>query len=429
MKHLSTLIAVKNLTIIQFTKIIQDLFYLDEFILDSLIIHLENCTIYHDESAIAFCIQYQNNDYEYIFNEIKQNIYLSINKRNNQFIDLITYLNKYHFLNNNHFSYIQPNIKNMNDLNQVIEFIENKTILPVIYLNISLKDFKNEILTEIQSTAYILTSEDENFHQAFQKHFHLRNNSYILYLNHEFQKISFLKKESPQEFIEKVKIKIQSYVLQRTYSFPYNMKDFQHHIIKKIIENHKENDFLENSSIEQQVLALEDKKKNLQKNIDDLNNQILILENQNKELGSYIKQQGYYPLILKGNEKEFYKGEQRDLLLYLLKEELKNNHNQKQQQIIHTILEQNPPVGNRNRYLTDIFNLLVNEGLSKKSIDTLSRYGIILNHTGKHPTTTFFNDSRYTMTFSSTPSDLNVGRQYYRQIRKLFFSIKKEVCV
>ncbi len=421
MKHLSTLIAVKNLTIIQFTKIIQDLFYLDEFILDSLIIHLENCTIYHDESAIAFCIQYQNNDYEYIFNEIKQNIYLSINKRNNQFIDLITYLNKYHFLNNNHFSYIQPNIKNMNDLNQVIEFIENKTILPVIYLNISLKDFKNEILTEIQSTAYILTSEDENFHQAFQKHFHLRNNSYILYLNHEFQKISFLKKESPQEFIEKVKIKIQSYVLQRTYSFPYNMKDFQHHIIKKIIENHKENDFLENSSIEQQVLALEDKKKNLQKNIDDLNNQILILENQNKEFGSYIKQQGYYPLILKGNEKEFYKGEQRDLLLYLLKEELKNNHNQKQQQIIHTILEQNPPVGNQNRYLTDIFNLLVNEGLSKKSIDTLSRYGIILNHTGKHPTTTFFNDSRYTMTFSSTPSDLNVGRQYYRQIRKLFF--------
>ena len=421
MKHLSTLIAVKNLTIIQFTKIIQDLFYLDEFILDSLIIHLENCTIYHDESAIAFCIQYQNNDYEYIFNETKQNIYLSINKRNNQFIDLITYLNKYHFLNNNHFSYIQPNIKNMNDLNQVIEFIENKTILPVIYLNISLKDFKNEILTEIQSTAYILTSEDKNFHQAFQNHFHLRNNSYILYLNHEFQKISFLKKESPQEFIEKVKIKIQSYVLQRTYSFPYNMKDFQHHIIKKIIENHKENDFLENSSIEQQVLALEDKKKNLQKNIDDLNNQILILENQNEELGSYIKQQGYYPLILKGNEKEFYKGEQRDLLLYLLKEELKNNHNQNQQQIIHTILEQNPSVGNRNKYLTDIFNLLVNEGLSKKSIDTLSRYGIILSHTGKHPTTTFFNDSRYTMTFSSTPSDLNVGRQYYRQIRKLFF--------
>lgn len=421
MKHLSTLIAVKNLTIIQFTKIIQDLFYLDEFILDSLIIHLENCTIYHDESAIAFCIQYQNNDYEYIFNETKQNIYLSINKRNNQFIDLITYLNKYHFLNNNHFSYIQPNIKNMNDLNQVIEFIENKTILPVIYLNMSLKDFKNEILTEIQSTAYILTSEDKNFHQAFQNHFHLRNNSYILYLNHEFQKISFLKKESPQEFIEKVKIKIQSYVLQRTYSFPYNMKDFQHHIIKKIIENHKENDFLENSSIEQQVLALEDKKKNLQKNIDDLNNQILILENQNEELGSYIKQQGYYPLILNGNEKEFYKGEQRDLLLYLLKEELKNNHNQKQQQIIHTILEQNPSVGNRNKYLTDIFNLLVNEGLSKKSIDTLSRYGIILSHTGKHPTTTFFNDSRYTMTFSSTPSDLNVGRQYYRQIRKLFF--------
>ena len=53
----------------------------------------------------------------------------------------------------------------------------------------SLKDFKNEILTEIQSTAYILTSEDENFHQAFQNHFHLRNNSYILYLNHLLSKL------------------------------------------------------------------------------------------------------------------------------------------------------------------------------------------------------------------------------------------------
>ena len=30
----------------------------------------------------------------------------------------------------------------MNDLNQVIEFVENKTILPVIYLNMSLKDLK-----------------------------------------------------------------------------------------------------------------------------------------------------------------------------------------------------------------------------------------------------------------------------------------------
>ena len=421
MKHLSTLIAVKKLTIIQFTKIIQELFNLDEFTLDSFIIRLENCTIYHDESTIAFCIQYQKNDYEYIFNETKQNLYLSINKRNNQFIDLITYLDEHDFLNNGHFSYTHPNIKDINDLSQVIEFIENKTILPIIYLNASLKDFKDKILPEIQSTAYILTSENDHFHQEFQKHFHLRNNSYIFYLNHEFQKVSFLKNESPQEFIEKVKIKIQSYVLQRTYSFPYNMKDFQHHIIKKTIENHKENDFQETSSIEQQVSALEDKKKNLQKNIDDLNNQIMILESQNEELERYIKQLGFYPLILKGNEKEFYEGEQKDLLLYLLKEELKNNHNQKQQQIIQEILEQNPPVGNRNKYLTDIFNLLVNEGLSKKSIDTLSRYGIILSHTGKHPTTTFFNDSRYTMTFSSTPSDLNAGRQYYRQIRKLFF--------
>ena len=32
-----------------------------------------------------------------------KNIYLSINKRNNQFIDLITYLDKCHLLNNDHF--------------------------------------------------------------------------------------------------------------------------------------------------------------------------------------------------------------------------------------------------------------------------------------------------------------------------------------
>ena len=307
MKHLSTLIAVKNLTIIQFTKIIQDLFYLDEFILDSLIIHLENCTIYHDESAIAFCIQYQNNDYEYIFNEAKQNIYLSINKRNNQFIDLITYLNKYHFLNNNHFSYIQPNIKNMNDLNQVIEFIENKTILPVIYLNISLKDFKNEILTEIQSTAYILTSEDENFHQAFQKHFHLRNNSYILYLNHEFQKISFLKKESPQEFIEKVKIKIQSYVLQRTYSFPYNMKDYQiaSDLFKQFIQTYPESSFAEECLY---MMGFCDYKASPKPRLDQQ-----VTEKAIREFQLYLSR---YPYSMRKDKVNTYMDEMRDKLSY-----------------------------------------------------------------------------------------------------------------
>ena len=105
------------------------------------------------------------------------------------------------------------------------------------------------------------------------------------------------------------------------------------------------------------------------------------------------KYQGILEMVhlLKGNEKEFYKGEQRDLLLYLLKEELKNNHNQKQQQInSYNFLNKILLLVIEIKYLTDILNLLVNEGLSKKSIDTLSRYGIILSHTGKHPTTTFF---------------------------------------
>ena len=96
MKHLSTLIAVKKLTIIQFTKIIQELCHLNDFSLDSSMIHLENCTIYHDESTIAFCIHYQKNDYEYIFNETQQKIYISINN-NHQMIDLKTYLDNHKF--------------------------------------------------------------------------------------------------------------------------------------------------------------------------------------------------------------------------------------------------------------------------------------------------------------------------------------------
>lgn len=74
-------------------------------------------------------------------------------------IDLMTYLDHHHFLNNDEFSYTQPNIKDIDDLNQVIEFIENKTVLPIIYLNTSLK-VKKCILPEFNHCLY-LTSEKE----------------------------------------------------------------------------------------------------------------------------------------------------------------------------------------------------------------------------------------------------------------------------
>lgn len=424
MKYLTTQLFIKKMSLSDFHQLIQDKHHLGFIDIVPYMTSFHNGKIYSYNQTVAYQINQNNNCYEYIFNELENSLYISLDINNNDYIDLTSYLIDNNLLEEKIFLYNQVKQGNKNNLDDIISFIENESLLPVIYLNQSLSTYDQTLLNSLKTIAYVLSSDDQLFHQEFQKHFQLRNNSYILYLNHEFQKISLLKNENIEDFIKRVQIKVQNYITQRTYPFPYNMKAFQHFVIQKLIEDAKENEDQKVSHIEIQLSTLESKKETLLNDIDTYSKKIQILENQNNELNDFLKQQDNIPLILKGDEKEFYEGEQKDLILFLLEEEIKNTNNLQLKEMVEDILQQNPAIGTRKRYLSELFNMLIAENKissSKKSLEALKRYGICINHAGKHLTGTFFNDSRYTITFSSTPGDKNIGRQYYRQIRNLFY--------
>ena len=417
MKYLTTKLSVQHLSITDFINIIQNIHQLDKITLVPYIVSFHGGKIYWYDKIIAFQINQDQNYYEYIFDENNQGLYISLDINNNQYRDLTPYLIDNDYLKTTQFSYHQVKIGNKNNIEEIISFIDNETLLPIVYLNHDFHGDVQKLMDSLKTMAYVLFSEDEQFDQAFQKRFHLRNNSYIIYLNHEFQKISLLKDENMINFIKRVQIKIQNYITQRSYPFPYDMKLFQHFVIQKFIEYSKENDDIKVLHIEKQLSILENKKKNLEDDIKNFSNKIIILKNQNEELKEFLNQQDTIPLILKGDEKEFYAGEQKDLILSLLKDEFDQHKNL----MIKDILDQNPPVGNRDQYLDDIHTLLISDGLSKKTMDLLRHYGIYIDCSRKHPAGTFFNNSRYTTTFSSTPGDVNAGRKSFRQIRNSFF--------
>lgn len=414
MKYLTTKLSVQHLSITDFINIIQNLYQLDKIALVPYIVSFDGGKLYWYDQTVAFQISQNQNYYEYILNEKDQELYISLDINNDQYVNLISYLIDHHYLKAKQFLYDQVKMGNKNNIEDIISFIENETLLPVVYLQHRFHGDIKKLMHSLKTMANVLSSEDEEFDQAFQKHFHLRNNSYIIYLNHEFQKISISKNEHFANFITKVQIKIQNYITQRSYPFPYDMKLFQHFIIEKYIEYNNKNNDTKVLDIENKLLILENKKKNIEDDINDMAQKIDFLNNQNEE---FINQQKTIPLIIKEDEKEFYEREQKDLLLSLLKDEFDQHNNP----MIKDILDQNPPVGNKDEYLNHIFNLLVSNGLSKKAMDLLHHYGIYVDLSRKHPAGTFFNNSRYTITFSSTPGDVNAGRKSYRQIKNSFF--------
>lgn len=128
-------------------------------------------------------------------------------------------------------------------------------------------------------------------------------------------------------------------------------------------------------------------------------------------------------MILKGQEKEKYPGEQKDMVLSLIAEELKTEKNQEMVTLYREILKENPEAGHRRKMLDEIFRILVsNSRVDDKVCTDLKQFGIELEKKSEnHFKGCFFSDTRYLTSLSSTPIDTNAGRQMYRDFRKFYF--------
>ena len=84
--------------------------------------------------------------------------------------------------------------------------------------------------------------------------------------------------------------------------------------------------------------------------------------------------------MLKGKEKEKYPGEQRDIVLDVIKEELKTQKDERICHLLHQILKENPETGHRRQMLDEIFKILVsNSQVDEKVVTDLRKMGIDLN--------------------------------------------------
>lgn len=180
----------------------------------------------------------------------------------------------------------------------------------------------------------------------------------------------------------------------------------------------------------------------LQETVDTCNQIVSEYENENKALKNEILQlrgkvmslnitiQSYKdrekkPIIFEGLEKDLYAGEQKDLILSILDEKLGNTDKySRSNHIITSIINANPEVGRRKeikRKLSDAFKDFDGWHMNKSQKDTLRDLGIEIEYTNNHMKVIFYDDDRYNMSISRTPSDNRAGLNAAACIQKIVF--------
>lgn len=153
----------------------------------------------------------------------------------------------------------------------------------------------------------------------------------------------------------------------------------------------------------------------MRNNVDEitmLQQKIDSLERENRQLKARCNQK---PLLMMGTEQELYPGEIKDLILETLSEAIKNNPSRsRRNDVIQDIIDHNDyqAIGKmKMRKLKDDLRKSWNGGMDRNLKRSLKEFGfnIRINGRNKHVVGTYYDDSRYQVTFPSTPSDWRSG--------------------
>ena len=137
---------------------------------------------------------------------------------------------------------------------------------------------------------------------------------------------------------------------------------------------------------------LENEKIKYSELISQLENEVELLKMQNEMLEEQMSLQNQYGLLNKGDIQEYYQGEQKDILLNMLEDDVKKKTvGNLDMSILEDILQQNTKDGIREEYLNCILKALI----SSYDIYKLKSYGItIKDEKNKHPIAMFFDNLR-----------------------------------
>lgn len=399
---------------------------------DFLEIKKENLSIIHYDlkSLLCFSIDDICWQYEYIYQYDTHILCLTIKKHisNHQEskIGFIDYLIEHDgFMKHSLYTYNQPLFITRDNYQDFMHCIHTQDIpLPIVYLNpYWIKKYKSlyhQIYEMLKGIALIVCCENKKIDRDIHNGLNLPLGSYFIFSNHDMQKIQyrFLNNEKMFSLIFQ---KMKDYVTKVEYDISIEQihLEFLEHMNHN--EKMKEKDIL--SSLDDEMNLLDYKINDISEKITDLEKDLLALESENNYLLSLVHSHDYYPVLIKGDEKEFYDGEQKDMILYLLEKELKNPSREASDiKIIKHILDKNDKVGIRDIYLDEIKKIFwPMSSLNEASISKLRKYGIIIKKGRTHYDCKFFNDPRYPIPPASTPSDMNAFHEIFREIKNFFF--------
>jgi hypothetical protein len=379
--------------------------------------------VIQSNDILAFKIIQNNYVYNYIYNHYE--LYISVDcEEMGHYIDMIQYLIDHHNIVRENILYLdnRPILLEDEDYNDFKDFLFYKITFPVIYIHQYHKypNVLEKLASQLKGIAYVVSSDD-SFYSRMKKDFHLHKHNYIFYLKDDYSLINNYN-ENEDEYVKRIVSKIKEDCTKQIYQYPFDMKKLYKQVLLDLIRKEKERGNKEAIELENKMSFLDKQKAEYKKRISKLDREIEMLKEKNVYSQLLIKDKDYYPILLKGDIKEFYQDEQKDIILYLLKEQLKFVKNGEDRKIILDLIDQNKSNGVRDDYLRDIKQILYGgRQLNSQSLEKLKKCGIRISKDGKHMTGNFFNDPKYTITIASSPSDSNYGRQVYRQIKKFFF--------
>lgn len=159
--------------------------------------------------------------------------------------------------------------------------------------------------------------------------------------------------------------------------------------------------------------SLEDKLKAAKEKIAALTEENTALRNKNNSMQAALAASGIEEsIITKSPVKEFFDGEQHDLLVTVLKEAAARcgGTDTRQNELINSLLENNDYIGNGREIIELVRRVLSNgEAIGKREIAELDRVGFALVNESNHYKFVFRSNARYWFTVSKTPSDRRSG--------------------
>lgn len=160
--------------------------------------------------------------------------------------------------------------------------------------------------------------------------------------------------------------------------------------------------------------SLEDKLKAAKEKIAALTEENTVLRNKNESLQAAFDASGIEECIItKSPVKEFFIGEQHDLLVTVLKEAAIRNgsFDTRQYELINSLLECNDYIGN-GREIEEVVKRVLSNGeqINKRDIAELERVGFKLVSDKNHYKVVYRENDRYWFTISKSPSDKNSGQ-------------------